>query len=294
MNSPTPTSVVPPESLPAAVKEQVLVRLGIERPEVTPEGLRAIYAEWCQKVPFDNVRKLIHVRGANPAPLPGGTAEDFFAAWLRFGTGGTCWVVAGALYSLLHSLGFQVQRGIATMLVVPALPPNHGTVVVTLDNARHLLDGGMLHGEPLRLDEQAETRVEHPAWGVHCSPCDGRWHIRWRPLHKADGLECRLETTGASGGEYLSRYEHTRGWSPFNYELNLRVNRSNEVIGTGFGQWVTFGGDGSITSERLQPEERARRLIEVIGLREEIVSQIPADIPTPAPPGTRTAQSAAS
>jgi len=42
-------------------------------------------------VPFDNVRKLIHVKSGKAGPLPGGTAEDFFTAWLRHGTGGTCW-----------------------------------------------------------------------------------------------------------------------------------------------------------------------------------------------------------
>jgi len=40
---------------------------------------------------MDNVRKLIHLRANDPAPLPGDTPEDFFGAWLVHGAGGTCW-----------------------------------------------------------------------------------------------------------------------------------------------------------------------------------------------------------
>ena len=256
------------------------------------EGLRALYAAWCHAVPFDNVRKLIHVRNADPAPLPGSTPRDFFESWLRWGAGGTCWVVAGALHCLLESLGFPAQRGIATMLVVPHLPPNHGTVIVTFDGVRYLLDGGMLHGEPLRLDEMRETSIDHPAWGVRCAFDEGRWTVRWRPLHLHHGLDCRLETIGATAEQYFERYQNTRGWSPFNYELSVRLNQGGNVNGTAFGQWVTFGNDGSIASEPVSHQDRLRRLVEEIGLSEEIVARIPVDVPTPPPPGTKTAAEA--
>ena len=54
-------------------------------------GLRTVYAAWCGAVSFDNVLKLIHTAEERPGPLPGSTAESFFAAWLEHGTGGTCW-----------------------------------------------------------------------------------------------------------------------------------------------------------------------------------------------------------
>jgi hypothetical protein len=71
---------------PATV-DAVLSRLGVDRPAPDLAGLRMVYAAWCGAVPFDNSRKMIHVAEARPGPLPGSTAEDFFSAWLAFGTG---------------------------------------------------------------------------------------------------------------------------------------------------------------------------------------------------------------
>ncbi|MES2659228.1 MAG: arylamine N-acetyltransferase [Verrucomicrobiota bacterium] len=284
----------PADGLPQDLLERVLVRLGFQhQPGNTHKDLTAIYAAWCQKVPFDNVRKLIHMRAENPGTLPGSHAEDFFTAWLTHGTGGTCWAGSGALFSLLASLGFDCRRGLATMLVAPELPPNHATVLVKIDGANYLMDSSLLCGEPLRIDEEKETVIPHPAWGLSCAKRDGRWHIAWRPLHKTDGFECRIEHFDAGDADYQSFYEATRPWSPFNYELTLRTNRGDKVIGASFGQSVTLADDGSVRSTPLSTEERNRLLLEEIGLSEEIVSQLPPDMPTPPPPGSKTAQAEA-
>jgi arylamine N-acetyltransferase len=276
--------------LPPELMEKVLARLGFSRrPEPTFENLRRIYGAWCQNVPFDNVRKLIHLRGGNTGPFPGSTAVDFFEGWLRHGTGGTCWSGAGACHALLQSLGFAADRGLGTMMAAPNLPPNHGTVRVRFGDKNFLTDCSMLHGEPLALDEKSETRVAHPAWGLRCSRPDGKWHITWRPLHKLDGLECRLEGFGLSVGDYQGRYEQTRGWSPFNFELCARLNKNDRVVGIGFGKAVILAADGSAQSRPISDAERRQLLIEEIGLSEEIVSQLPADQPTPPPPGSKTA-----
>ncbi|HEU6449044.1 MAG TPA: arylamine N-acetyltransferase [Verrucomicrobiae bacterium] len=278
-------------SLSVNLLESVLARLGFNRHlEPTRENLRRLYAAWCRRVPFDNVRKLIHVHNGDPRPFPGSTAEDFFEAWLKHGTGGTCWSGAGAFQALLQSLGFDAVRGVGTMMVAPDLPPNHGTVRVDFGEAHYLTDCSILHVEPLHLNGDAEVIVNHPAWGVRCSRRDGKWHVAWRPLHKLDGLECRLESFGASQQEYAERYEKTRQWSPFNYELVARLNKEDRVVGTGFGRKVTLKSDGAVDSHPVADAERRRLLIEDIGLSEEIVSQLPADRPTPPPPWSKTAQ----
>jgi N-hydroxyarylamine O-acetyltransferase len=276
--------------IPESLIERVLERLDFTgHPEVSLDGLRALYATWGHRVPFDNVRKLIHMRTGKEQPLPGSDPREFFDAWLRYGTGGTCWAVADAFHALLHTLGFDAVRGVATMLAAPNLPPNHGTVQVTLDGARYLVDGAILCGEPLLLDEHAETKIEHPAWGVSCRLCDGLWSIGWRPLHKLDGFECRLERFGANAAEYREFYEKTRGWSPFNYQLSARLNHGDEVVGAGFGQAVILHGDGRVTQRAITHEERMRLLIETLGMSEEIVRQLPEDVQTPPPPESRTA-----
>ncbi|MDR3418382.1 MAG: arylamine N-acetyltransferase [Nevskia sp.] len=273
-----------PKGFSTGLLEQVLARLGLsDRPEPTLDGLRTLYAAWSRKVPFDNVRKLIHLHSRAPGPLPGDSPAQFLADWLAYGTGGTCWAGNGALQAVLTALGFDASRGIATMLVAPRALPNHGTVVVACEGTRHVVDASILHGAPLPLDASAPTDVAHPAWGVQCRRRDGTWHIHWRPLHKPDGLECRLEQLQATPESFCERHEATRGWSPFNYELYARSNRGDAVVGVARGQRVVFDG-ACVHQTALGADERQRVLIDELGMREEIVQRLPPDTPTPPPP----------
>ena len=276
------------DGLEAGLLERVLVRLGLSgRPDPDLEGLRTLYAAWCRKVPFDNVRKLIHVNNRDPGPLPGDEAADFFEAWLRYGTGGTCWAGNGALHALLASLGFSAARGVATMLVDPDLPPNHGTVVVDCDGARYVVDASILHGEPLRLDEHTATGVDHPAWGVRCGRRDGHWLIRWRPLHQPEGLDCRIDHLHAARERFREQHERTRPWSPFNYELAARLIRGDAVVGAAFGRRVELDAAGGVSRQRLDADRRLRLLVDELGMQEELVRRLPPDTPTPPPPWSR-------
>jgi arylamine N-acetyltransferase len=285
------TTSCPELILPPALRERVLTALGLRaEPEPTLAGLRLVYSAWCRRVPFDNVRKLVHVRSGNRGPLPGSTPEDFFNGWLQFGAGGTCWSGAGALHALLASLGFEADRGLATMLVAPGLPPNHGTVRVTIDTETYLVDSSMLHGDPLRLDPSATTQVVHPAWGLRCAPLEGGWLVSWRPLHRVDGFDCRLESFDQTGADFRRRYDATRGWSPFNYEVTARANRQENVVGLAFGHAVTLRNDGGAGRVIVSHDERVKILIEQIGLTEEIVRRLPRDVATPPPPWSETAQ----
>ena len=278
-----------------ALTERVLDGLGFScRPEPTMESLRAIYAAWCRKVPFDNVRKLIHLHEQDAAPFPGTEADDYLESWLAHRTGGTCWAGSNALFSLLAMLGFEVDRCIATMLVAPHLPPNHGSVRVRLGGQYYLVDTSILFGEPLLLSEGGETQVAHPAWGVHGVIRDGLWHVRWRPLHKTDGFECRYDRFGAELPEYRRRYEDTRGWSPFNYQVTARINRGDEVIGLAFGNAITLRADGSVDVRPADDAERRRVLIADFGMSEALIARLPRDRPTPPPPGSKTAAAQAS
>ena len=146
-------------TLDTALVERVLDRLGLSsRPEVSLAGLADLYGAWCRKVPFDNIRKLIHVRAGNPATLPGDTPNEFFEAWLAHGTGATCWAGNGALCELLTTLGFDARRAAATMMVAPGIPPNHGSVVVHFDDARYVTDASILFVDPV-ADSRRRSRA---------------------------------------------------------------------------------------------------------------------------------------
>jgi len=271
--------------------EQVLSRLGFSAaPEPSREGLYSLYAAWCQHVPFDNVRKLIHLRVAQAGPLPGDSAGDFFEAWLRHGVGGTCWAGNGALQALLRVLGFNAERALATMLVAPNVPPNHGSVVVRSEQQRYLVDASILHGEPLPLDQQAPSSIAQAAWGVRCSRHDGRWLIRWRALHAPQGIDCRIERLRTSALSFHERHERSRPWSPFNYSLYARANRGERVIGIAFGQRVSLEADGALRQGELPPRQRAQFLIEQLGMDAALIALLPPDLPLPPAPHSASAR----
>jgi arylamine N-acetyltransferase len=281
------------EQLNPSLVEQVLERFGFsQKPPADFTGLTQIYDAWCRRVPFDNVRKMIHVRAEDPGPLPGDTPNDFFENWLRHGTGATCWGGNGSLCALLKALEFDACRGVATMMVAPDLPPNHGTVIVRLDNHLYGVDASILQGQPLSLDRSHATSVDHPAWGVKASFRDNRWHIFWRALLRTEGFECRIEYFPSSPQEFHDRHEQSRPWSPFNYQVHARINRGDAVIGLALGQKVEISSDGSVEKTDLDHIGRQDFLIRDCGMSEEIVSRLPIDVPTPPPPGSETARKA--
>jgi arylamine N-acetyltransferase len=284
-----------PEALSPVLLERVLTGLGFAvRPAPTWHGLKQLYAAWCARVPFDNVRKLIHLHSREPGALPGDTPAEFFEAWLRHGTGGTCWAGNGALHTLLRALDFEAERGLATMLMVPNLPPNHGSVVVACERRRYLVDASILHGEPLPLEEHAPSSIEHPAWGVQCSVRAGQWFIHWRPLHRADGLDCRIEALRVNRQSFHERHEDSRAWSPFNFALYARTNRNGAVLGTAFGQRVEIDAGGAVRQRALPPAQRTQFLIEELHMDPALIARLPPDLPTPPPPGSAAARRAES
>jgi len=282
------------EALPEKLVERVLAKLGLsDAPEPTLHGLGTLFEAWCRGIPFDNVRKLIHIERHDPGPLPGDDSIEFFDAWLRHGTGGTCWVTNGGLFRLLHSLGFDAVRGEGTMMIAPNIPPNHGTVIVRLDGERYIVDGSILQVSPLRLDETSVTEVANAAWGVQCAKRDGHWVIRWRPAHMTGGLDCRIDSLEVTRQTFHQRHEATRPWSPFNYELYARSVRGDSMVSACFQERVEFDRDGQLIKSPLDEYGRARFLIEELGMSEEIAEALPADIKTPPPPWSESARRAA-
>jgi N-hydroxyarylamine O-acetyltransferase len=258
----------------------VLDRLGVERPARDLEGLRTVYAAWCGLVPFDNTLKLIHLAEGRPGPLPGSSAESFFESWLEHGTGGTCWSGNGALHDFLEALGFDVARTIATMLSSPgAVGPNHGSVIVTLEGKRWIVDASILSGTPIRIpspgQEAEDGALPRFAW------LGDRPAVLWRAPRAPDGFPCRIDRIGAEPGEWDTLHQRTVDWGPFNHQLNARVLRGETSLAVALGQRFTFGPDGALSASELDPDARLRFLVEELGISEMLARRVPADRPGP-------------
>jgi N-hydroxyarylamine O-acetyltransferase len=262
----------------------VLEKLGVERPQADLDGLRTVYGAWCGAVSFDNTLKLIHLAEGRPGPLPGSTADDFFEAWLEYGTGGTCWSGNGALHDLLEALGFDVARAIATMLPTPDVRgPNHGSVVVTVDDERWIVDASILTGTPIRIPSSGERAG--PAGPLPRFEWLGEQPaVVWRVPRAPGGFPCRIDRIGAGAGEFDVLHQRTRAWSLFNYELNARVLRGATCVGVASGQRFAFEPDGSWSTHELDADGRVQFLVEELGISEAIARRVPGDLPTPPRP----------
>jgi N-hydroxyarylamine O-acetyltransferase len=207
--------------LPASLRDAVCARLGVASTPPTLALLHTVYGAWCQRVPFDNVRKLIALREGDTAPLPGTHAIDFFEQWLAHGTGGTCWSSSNALYMLLTALGFTARRIAGSMRDLGFI--THGSTVVTISGHDWLADSSALTQRPVPLFT-----------GPYCDPdpafattwaTDGDTHLlRFGAAPGPEHTVCRFMINRIDHAYLDAAHERSRGFGRFNEVTYARRN----------------------------------------------------------------------
>lgn len=263
---------------PALVRA-VLDRLGLPAPSLDLPGLERLYAAWGERVPFDNVQKLLHLSQGRRGPLPGSSATAFFEPWLAHRTGGTCWAGNGALHDLLLALGFEVERAAATMMASPdQAGPNHGSVVVHLAGERWIADASILSGRPLRIPRPDE-RLDPSAPLPRVERMGERFAVMWRTLRAPLGFACRFERIGLGAAEWDALHQRTAAGGPFNSALSARLNRGAVSLGYGAGLRFELDAAGGLVTEPRDRAGRDRFLVEELGMTAALVSALPDDGP---------------
>lgn len=233
-------------------------------------GLRQVYTAWCERVPFDNIRKMISLRSGTGEALAGLDAEDFFENWLENGSGGTCWPSSNALYVLLKSLGFNARRVAASMFDLGII--NHGTIKVRFNDHDWMVDTSMLTNEPLPLN--GKVYIGDPAVGVEVEPLADSYliWIDFVPLPKF--VPCRLQIDPVGTPFYHERYEvFSREQSPFNQKLYIRTSGSA-------GPSVLFGNlkfsrnaDGGVAIREFTPDQLCEYMTDEAGISPSLVAR---------------------
>jgi N-hydroxyarylamine O-acetyltransferase len=265
--------------LPEATTEAVLTKLGLDhRPDADAAGLATVYAAWCERVPFDNLVKRIHLVTGSLEPFPNGTAEAFFALYRKHGTGGTCWPSSNALHALLVSLGFETRRASGAMRDDRYGPIHtHATEIVTLDSHEYWVDTSMLTHVPLPLRQGTVTQIERDHDPVRAEPVGDLWRVWWELPSNGEPIACLLLDDSVGEPHYLARYEASRELSGFNDAIYAtRVTASGKV---NISKGVLYERTAAGITQRDMGDDRTDILVEEFGYSPEIIARLPPDSP---------------
>jgi|GEM_PF-526000 len=269
----TPTPSTPSNAsvtISEKLRRRMADRLELDTVPQDINGLFAVYAAWCRKVPFDNVRKLIALRTGDTGPLPGSDATDFMEKFLEHGTGGTCWSSSNALFEFVTAYGFNARRIAGSMRDLGV--PGHGSVKVALNGMDWMVDSSMLTMFPIPITGELYV-YRDPLFGVEVEPTEES-HLVWfnTPPYE-DYFPCRLLMDDVSYAFYMERYELSRTRGPFNHHVSIRYNRNGaRTVLQGHTRHQSTEATG-LVSTALTREAMVSELREAVGMSESIVRQ---------------------
>jgi arylamine N-acetyltransferase len=273
-------------AIPADILDRVLAKLGVSsKPALDLAGLNRVYAAFSGHVPNDNIQKRIWLSGDRARPLTGGDPVEFFVNWLEHGTGGTCFPANGALCALLGVLGFDARRFSAAVLMEGLEHDgNHGTVIVRIDGIDYLVDAQLASFDPLPLIAGKSTSTGNGIHDISALPNAEGFDVRWYPgANRERPLIMRpdLARGAVDHAYFLAQYalsaSRDRRRSPFNEALFvgrhfrgsiLIVNRNNKIV---------VSSDNVASKSEITLVERARILVEELGLSKHAANAIPPD-----------------
>jgi len=256
--------------------EELLKYFGFSNiPDANLATLNRLYKSWSRYVGYDNVQKRVYFDNGGKGPFPLADPNDFVRAVLDHGTSGSCWVTAEAFFGVLYHVGFDVRRVAGQMLECnDPMKPNHGTVVVTIDNIEYAADPSMCGEEAIPLIEGKPTQAKSLAHGLWS---EGNGNYWWRPGHSRVGIEYTTQFDPCTAEYFAYRYEKTKEFSLFNDILYVRRNVEEGIVSIGRGNLITVDNEGNMSAEPIDNAEIKRLLVERMGMSKDIVDRLPPD-----------------
>ncbi len=139
-------------------------------------------------------------------------------------------------------------------------------------------------GQPLRLPQPGEPAEPAPHALPRVERRDDTFFIIWAHPKKPTGFPCRYDRIGVSPDDWDALHQRTGIWSPFNYALNVRLNRGAEVVGFVTGNRFAFDAGGAFSEAPRDRAGRDRFLIEELGIAPDLVARLPEDRDLPPAP----------
>jgi arylamine N-acetyltransferase len=248
-------------------------------------GLNRLYAAFSSNVPNDNIQKRIWLAGDRTRPVTGGDPIEFFDNWLVYGTGGTCFPANGALYALLRAIGFDARR-ISGSVLMEGIEQggNHGSVLVRLEGIDYLVDAQLAAFTALPLVPGQSASTGDGIHDIRAVPEAGGFDVQWYPgsnRQKPLVMRPELEMGPVDHGYFLAQYDLSaspdRRRSPFNEALFIARHFPESILVVGRNNKIEVSSENVVTKSEITLDERARILIEELGISEDAVNAIPPD-----------------
>lgn len=280
------TAAATEPTLPEQLIERVLSKLGLtELPGLNLGGLNTLCAAFSGNVSNDNIQKRIWFAGEKTTPVTGGNPIDFFENWLAHGTGGTCYPINNAIYTLARSLGYDTRR-IAGSNIVEGFDTdaNHGSMIINLEGIDYLVDAQFAAFKALPLIPGQAASTGNSIHDIEAVPDENGFHVLWYAGHNRE-QPIRFNMTPKYDpvyyADFLTLYERStsNSRSPFNESLYICRHFSDSILTVGRKNKITVDSDNFVTKAELTDEERQKVLIEDLGISEEAVNALPPDVP---------------
>ena len=248
-------------------------------------GLNRLYAAFSSNVPNDNLQKRIWLAGSRTTPVTGGDPIEFLDNWLAHGTGGTCFPANGALYALLRAIGFDARR-ISGAVLMEGIEPdgNHGSVVVRLDGIDYLADAQLAAFAALPLVPGEPASTGDGIHDIRAVPVAKGFDVQWYPgSNRQKPLIMRpdLERGPVDHGYFLAQYalsaSRDRKRSPFNEAVFIARHFSESILVVVGNNKIHVSSSNLVTKSKITVAERARILVEEMGISKDVVKAIPPD-----------------
>jgi len=248
-------------------------------------GLNAICAAFSTHVPNDNIQKRIWLAGGRVGPVAGGDPLVFFQNWLRHGTGGTCFPANGALCTLLQALGFDANR-ISGAVLMEGIEQdgNHGSVLVRLDETEYLVDAQLAAFRALPLVKGQFATTGDGIHDISAMPTAEGFDVLWypgsnrqKPLIMRPDLKLGAVTHSYFLAQYALSALRDRRRSPFNEAIFIARHFPRSIVVISRNNRTDVSADNVATRREITFAERARILVEELGISEEAVMTIPPD-----------------
>ena len=210
--------------------EEILEALDLPRSESGLGFLRALFARFNERVPFETASKIVRSAQVSEPEEKPRRPEVFWADFLSSGAGGTCFARVAAMDALLCGLGFAARVALGRV----QSDFDHATLLATLDGEEWVCDVGF----PLPvLLRSSGGETETPLGAVRVTRGGRGWRVELLEGVPEGPRELEIFSAPVPREEFELQWRETfRPGSSFLSAVKLRREKQERIVSFSAGE----------------------------------------------------------